>query len=451
MRKSIVCTLAVAMMALCAEAQPKRATEWGYENVAPRRTEFITYSTRNLAEKGDRTAERYYINLEYRLVDAVAIESDKGTPCVQRNYEVDLPIAWRDRDVFLHTEGGAAERAVYVNGKKVGVSRDDRTPSEFFISSYLGDGTTKISIVSPVEPDLRPADMVAPNPTEVLFLYSQPPVRIHDVLVRAVPDEGGKHGVLQIDVVVSSSRRTESLSVGYDIYSPEKELKYYDLREIEIPYGKTDTVHFRTNIYGAMERLWSAESPKLYDVTIYTKRGRIMTEYLNLKVGFGQTTYDGENIYRNGKPIKIAPVRYNSASTRKQTEADIKHLKAEKYNTIYVSYPQPWWFYDICDSVGVYVVEQANINTDAKGGDVSRRGSLTNNPQWLGEFLERQKAAYYRTRIHPCIIAWSLGAPSGGGYNMYKCYEWFKSVESERPVVYRDGDWNTDITLPDEH
>lgn len=444
MRKIIVSSVAM-LVAMVASAQLPQPTEFGYENVAQRRTEFITYSTRNLAEKGDRTAERYFVNLEYRLTEAVSVESEKGTPCVRRNYEVELPIAWRDRDVFLHTEGGPAERVIYVNDKRVGEARDDRAPAEFLISSYLGDGVTKISIVSPVEPDSRPAEMVAPNPTENLFLYSQPPVRIHDVLVRAVPDDTHKHGVLNLDVVVSSSRRTETISVGYDIYSPEKELKYYDLREIEVPYGQTDTIHFQTNIYGAMERLWSAESPKLYDVTIYTKRGRIMTEYLNLKVGFGETTFDGEQIYRNGKAIDIRSVRYNSAPNRKQTEADINQLKREKYNTICVDYPQPVWFYDLCDKVGMYVVEQANINTDDKGGDVSRKGSLANNPRWLPEFLERQKATYYRTRIHPCIIAWSLASPSGRGYNMYKCYEWFKSVESQRPVIYRDGDWNTDL------
>ena len=445
--KKLIFSCVVALVSLGAAAQ-KSPTLVGYDNVAPRRTEFITYSTRNLAEKGDPTAERYFVNLEYKLLDIVATDDEHGRPCVSKDYEVELPIAWRDRDVFLHTEGGAAERTVYVGGKKVGSARDDRSPAEFLISPYLGDGITRISIVSPVECDTRPSEMVEAATRERLYLYSQPAVRIHDVLVRAVPNDTRKHGVLKIDIVVSSSRRTETISVGYDIYSPDKELKYYDLREIEVPYGKTDTVHFETNIYGAMERLWSAESPKLYDVTIYTKRGRIINEYLNLNVGFGDIGYDKEKIYRNGKAINIVPVAYNSAPTRKQTEADIKYLKKEKFNTIYVSYPQPIWFYDICDEVGMYVVEQANINTNPMGGDVSRNGSLTNNPKWLGEFLERQKASYYRSRIHPCIIAWSLGAPSGEGYNMYKCYEWFKSVESERPVVYGNGDWNSDTILP---
>jgi beta-galactosidase len=88
----------------------------------------------------------------------------------------------------------------------------------------------------------------------------------------------------------------------------------------------------------------------------------------------------------------------------KDTEADLKALKKEKINTLYVDYPQPYWFYDICDRVGIYVVERANINTDPKGGDRSRRGSLVNNLQWLEEFIERQAASYYRSRIHPASL-----------------------------------------------
>jgi beta-galactosidase len=197
-----------------------------------------------------------------------------------------------------------------------------------------------------------------------------------------------------------------------------------------------------------MERLWSAESPKLYDVTLYVKHNRIITEYLNIKVGFGRTSHDGERIYRNGKAIDIKPAYYNAAETAKITEADIKRLKKEGKNTILVDYPQPWWFYDICDRVGIYVVDQANINTDDKGGDMSLSGTLANNPAWLGEFVQRQQATWWRSRRHPSVIAYSLGGPSGSGYNMYKCYEWMKSVEPNRPIVYSGGEWNSDLQLP---
>lgn len=444
MRKRLL-TLLASLLTLSAMAQSSN----GYTNegIAPRRTEFISYSTRNAAEKGDRSVERYYLNLQYKQTQTSTNESGERVAL----YEVEVPLVWRDRDIFLHTEGGAAEKRIEVNGSTVGSCRDNRTPNEFLISKYIKDGITQIAIISPAECDLRPAEMLGENPLEEqIFLYSQPPIHIHDILISAKPNEEGRYGVLTMDVVVSSSRRTtEQISVGYDIYSPEKELKYYDLREVSVAGMGLDTLRFSTNIYGAMERLWSAESPKLYDVTLYLKRSGIISEYINIKVGFGTTTYADGQILRNGKPIDIRAAHYTTTSGAKTTEADVKALKKQNINTLYTPHPQPYWFYDICDRVGMYVVEQANINTDPKGGDRSRRGTLANNPQWLSEFVERVESSYYRVRIHPSIVAWSLGGNSGGGYNMYKCYEWLKERETERPVTYGSGEWNSDLSLPE--
>lgn len=363
-----------------------------------RRSEFVTYSTRTGAEKGNRSAEKFYIDLGDKLVSTTT--SPEGN--IVRLYEVELPLLWRDRSVFIHTEGGAAERQIFVGGALVGSHRDERTPGEFLITKYLKDGVTRIEIISPAQSDRRPAEMLGENPLkEQLFIYSQPAIHIHDVIVSAKPDATKKHGELKMQVVVNTTiDRQEKISVGYDIYSPEQELKYYDLREKEVKGKGLDTLLFETNIYGAMERLWSAESPKLYNVTLYLKRNGIISEYLNINVGFGETKFDADGIIRNDKHIDIKAARYNATGDQKVTEADIKALKKRKINTIYIDYPQPYWFYDICDRVGMYVVEQANINTDPKGGDRSRKGSLANNPQWLDDFLERVKSSYYLSLIH---------------------------------------------------
>lgn len=417
-----------------------------YKGLAERRSEFISYSTRNAAEKGVRANERYYINLDRHLKSSTNNEEGEMVTL----YEVQLPLLWRDRDTFIHLEGGPSEKILRINGKVVGECRDNRTPCEFNISKFIRDGITRIEIVSPQECDNRPADMIPmESPVEQMFLYAQPPYHIHDVTLSATPDKTRKHGELKMEVVVNATvARGDKIAVGYDIYSPEKELKYYDVREMEIAGVGLDTLLFETNIYGAMERLWSAESPKLYEVTFYLKRNGIILEYICFNVGFGDTTYADGKIYRNGEPIDIKAASYNSAATQKQTLEDIKALKNEGFNTIYPDYPQPYWFYDICDQVGLYVVEQANINTDPKSGDRSRKGTLANNPKWVNEFLERARGCYFRVRNHPSIIAWSLGGASGNGYNMYKCYEWFKSQDNLRPIVYRDGEWNSDAQLP---
>ena len=78
---------------------------------------------------------------------------------------------------------------------------------------------------------------------------------------------------------------------------------------------------------------------------------------------------------------------------------------------------------------------------------ISYRRITSNDPSLADEYLERVKAMYYRSRNHSCVIAFALGGESGNGYNMYKAYEWLKSVEKSRPVICADadGEWNSDL------
>ena len=138
---------------------------------------------------------------------------------------------------------------------------------------------------------------------------------------------------------------------------------------------------------------------------------------------------------------------YNAAADRKTTLAELKALKAKGKNTICPDYPQPAWFYELCDSLGLYVIDRANINAPERSGDRTVGGTPSNDPRLVGDYLERVKAMYYRSRNFTCVIAYSLGGPSGNGYNMYKAYQWLKSVEKSRPVIYSDtdGEWNSDL------
>ena len=137
------------------------------------------------------------------------------------------------------------------------------------------------------------------------------------------------------------------------------------------------------------------------------------------------------------------PDKDDLATTRKQLEA----LRASGVNMLFPDYPQPYWFYDLCDELGLYVIDCANINAPEKRDDRKVGGTPSNDPSLADEYLERVKAMYYRSRNHSCVIAFALGGESGNGYNMYKAYEWLKSVEKSRPVICADadGEWNSDL------
>ena len=406
---------------------------------APLRAEFISFDTRPDAESGDRNRAEYYRPIEFK-------ELKPG----KFGAEVELPFQWQERRTFLHVEGLAMFN-LYVGGEAVGFSQDSRAPSEFDITPYIGE---KLDILlEAFSGDGMAMENIVGAGTKPVrtYIYSQPKIRVGDYRVTARPDSLARNGELKIDVAVANDAKSEeSFAVGYDIYSPSGKLLYYNIREVKLEPGGRDTVRFDDVIQGAMQNLWSAATPSLYKTTIYIRyRGRFI-EYIPFNVGFGATSFERESVMRNGKAIDIKPVRYNAASTRPATESRLKELKRSGYNTIYVDYPQPYWFYDLCDLQGLYVVDQANNNTDTGRGNPDIGGALANDPTLADVFTERALTAYKRSANHVCIIGWSLGGDCGNGYNMYRAYKLLKAEGDPRPVVYRDagGEWNNDVVLP---
>ena len=150
---------------------------------------------------------------------------------------------------------------------------------------------------------------------------------------------------------------------------------------------------------------------------------------------------------RLGSEIAVREATYNAAGDPATTRKQLEALRASGVNMLFPDYPQPYWFYDLCDELGLYVIDCANINAPEKRDDRKVGGTPSNDPSLADEYLERVKAMYYRSRNHSCVIAFALGGESGNGYNMYKAYEWLKSVEKSRPVICADadGEWNSDL------
>ena len=168
-----------------------------------------------------------------------------------------------------------------------------------------------------------------------------------------------------------------------------------------------------------------------------------------MKVGFTEYGYTEQGeITAFGTPLKLNKTTYNAASDRATTEREIKALKAKGVNCLCPDYPQPRWFYDICDRVGIYVIDCMAISSPTAHDDRNMGGTPANAPWLVEEYVSRAKAMYYRTRNHACIIAFSLSnTNSGNGYNMYKAYEALKSIGDSRAIIYPfvDGEWNSDI------
>lgn len=416
------------------------------EGTAPLRSEFVSYDTRVAAETRDRTKSRYYKDVEFK---AVGQHTNANTFIAK----TDLDFRWEGRRTYLHVEG-LSDFTVEVNHQRVGSSGDSRTPSEFDITQYIADG--KNSFTLEVYPNTQVASLEAatyPHNTPLrCFVYSQPELRVEDFrVVSAAADSTGSKGVLTLDVTVANdSKQPEVFTVGYEIYSPQGKMLYYNLHEFDLEPTARETVRFEDVIKESLGNLWAAGSPKVYKAMVYVRQQGRYLEYIPFNIGFGTTTYNRNYIYRNGKQVNINGFSYNSDPTPRATTAQIKSIAAKGYNTIFVDYPQPYWFYDICDDAGVYVIDRANINIHPNiRGNINIGGSAVNDPRMVDIFVNRIAAAYTRSANHPCVIALSLGGECGNGYNMYKAYQAAKQLNGSLPVVYADaeGDWNSDIVI----
>ena len=414
------------------------------------RSEFVYYDKREDAKQDIRTNIENYITIAPEL----QFESAEGK--VRRVYEqkITIPATWNDYNTYLHLENIGGDYSLFINGEQVTPPVDRFTPSEFYLSPYLVQGENTLAIVVVEEASMRALDenlkQAERKQFDNCYLFAQRRLAIYDYDARLVPDSLNRFAQLRLDVIADNSFSTdEVVYIGYDIYDPEGKLKEYSVNDLAMEGYTRDTLSFKPFIYNSNPNRWSPSNPKLYDLTLYLKVNGILREYIPMKIGFTKYGYTEQgDITAFDAPLKLNKATYNAASDKATTEREIKALKAKGINCLCPDYPQPRWFYDICDRVGIYVIDCMAISSPTAHDDRNMGGTPANAPWLVDEYIARAKAMYYRTRHHACIIAFSLSnTNSGNGYNMYKAYEALKAIDDNRAIIYpyAEGEWNSDI------
>ena len=412
------------------------------------RTEFICYDKRADAKSDIRTNNDKYIDLRPTL----QFEGEGSVRAVYEQ-EIDVPASWNDYNAYLHTENVGGDYTIFVNGAQITAPIDRFTPTEIYISPYLVQGKNVVAVVVVEEPYMAAVAEGLTMPQRQQFdncyIFAQRRLGIYDFSVRLVPDSLERFAELRLDVLVDNSFSSdEVIEVGYDIYAPDGKLMEYSVNDLALEKFTRDTLSFKPYIYHSNPNRWSPANPKLYDLTLYVKRSGILWEYIPLKVGFAQYGYTEDGaITAFGKPLTLKKETYNAAADRATTEREIKALKQRGINCLMPDYPQPRWFYDICDRVGIYVIDCAAVASPSCADNRALGGTPANAPELVDEYLRRVESMYHRAQNHVSIIAFSLGKRAGNGYNLYKAYELLKSKGDSRAIIYEDadGEWNTDL------
>jgi beta-galactosidase len=404
-----------------------------------------------------------YVNSDYEFPgepDPPHIPHDSNpVGCYKRWFTV--PVAWADKEVFVHF--GAVKSAFYiwVNGQFVGYSQGSKTPAEWRLTPYLRPGANSMAMEVYRWSDgtyLECQDMWRLSGiTRDVFLYAAPPARIRDFRVLAGLDEAYADGRLTVEVEMVNHRPTapvRPLTLALRLFDPEGREFITERRPVDLAGRDRARVVFTQAV--ASVRKWSAETPTLYDLVLELQGedGRTL-EAVGCKTGFRTVEIRGGRLLVNGVPIRLKGVNRHEHDPRTlhvMSEAvmrrDIQLMKQFNINAVRTChYPNDPRWYELCDQYGIYLVDEANIESHGMGYG---ERSLAKNPDWREAHLDRTMRMVERDKNHPSVIVWSLGNEAGDGPNFAATYAWIKQRDPSRPIHYeRAGEGpDTDIVCP---
>jgi beta-galactosidase len=369
-----------------------------------------------------------------------------------------IPDTWRGHRVILHFGSVKSAGFVWVNGRDVGFTKGSKTPSEFDITDHLRPGQNSLAVQVYRFSDgdyLEDQDYWKISGLERdVFLYAVPPVHVRDYWLRAGLDAAARDGVFDADVALTNAtgRRSARMRVVLELRDPDGRpaLPGPLVADARVPADTTITLHAAV----PHPARWTAETPRLYTalLSLVNDRGDT-TQVFVQRIGFRRVEIAGGLLLVNGTPVTIRGVdrhEHDPWTGRYVTEESMRHdivlMKQANINGVRTShYPDDPKWYDLADELGLYLVDEANIESHGMGYHPDT--TLGNNPAWRAAHLDRTRRMVERDKNHASVLLWSLGNEAGDGVNFEATYNWIHGRDSSRPVMYERARWHTRVDL----
>lgn len=359
-----------------------------------------------------------------------------------------VPDAWAGREVFLTFDGVESFFTLWLNGRELGFSKDSRTPATFRLTPHLraGENLLAVEVIRWCDGSyLEDQDFWRLSGIfRDVTLWSTPAVHLRDFFVTTSPE--GKSGAWTLRVQ-GELRNYGTNTAGAAVSASLRDAAGRVVAETAIPRdtlqaGATKPFEMRASV--ASPQLWSAEIPALYSLVLEVKdaTGR-PTEAIPWRVGFRTVEIAGGQLLINGMPVLMRGVNRHEhdpdtghVMTRERMIQDIVLMKQNNINAVRTChYPNVPGWYDLCDEYGLYVIDEANIESHGMGYD---EHTLAIVPSWGPAHLDRTIRMVERDKNHASVVIWSLGNEAGFGDNFRKTYDWTKQRDPSRPVQYEN-------------
>ncbi len=357
-----------------------------------------------------------------------------------------LPKDFSKGRVYLRFDGVESAYYVWVNGIYIGYSEDSFTAGEYDITDALQDGENMLAVEVYRWSDgsyLEDQDFwrLAGIFRDVT-LFTTPDVQVRDVWVRSTLADDYTTGIVEGDVWVRNAGKAATAATTLDVTIGDVYVKTLAIpalgagEEVKVALPKVEV---------PAVKCWTAETPNLYPVSIKLSNGdtrMFNTGFRRIEVGPGGCLLvNGKSVIIKGANRHEMDPDRGRALTRERIEQDVLIAKSANFNAIRTShYPNHPYFYEVCDRVGIYVMDEANVEAHEIRGT---RYCLNDVPSWHGAYEFRIRNMFQRSKNHPSIIMWSLGNETGPGKNLADQGDWLMATDKNRLVHYCDFPWNS--------
>ena len=371
-----------------------------------------------------------YSNLEYPFpTDPPFVPNEN--PCGV--YFKDFEIAKESKKYYINFEGVSSCFYLFVNGNFVGYSQISHSTSEFDITDVLIDGTNRICVIVVKWCDgsyLEDQDFFRLSGIfRDVYLLTRNPGHLNDISIKALLSDDFESCDIEITADNASSASYELLDINESIIASGT-------------LSKECTINITNPI------LWNAEQPYLYTLLIYQAN-----EIIPFKLGVKRIEIKDKMLLINGKQEILRGVNRHDNDpftgyfvSYENMKRDIFLIKKANCNTIRTShYPNDPRFYELCDQYGLYVVDEADLETHGMGYEVegewdwTRWSLLSNLPEWKSAYIDRAKLLYERDKNFPCVIMWSLGNESGVGVNHRTMAQYIRERDKNALIHYENS------------
>lgn len=390
---------------------------------------------------------------------------DVDNPVGTYRKEFTVPEDWGDKEIFLHFGSITGYAQVYVNEQKVGMTKASKTPAEFNVTKYLKKGNNLLAVQVYRWHDgsyMEDQDFWRITGIERdVFLQAYPKLTIWDFFLKPDLDKQYKKGLFSatVDLRQFDNNSLKKGEVNFDIIDVKGHKVLSQQKRFNVK-DEITSLAFSGTINNVEK--WSAEKPNLYDCVITlldnNKRQIAVTGY---KIGFRKIEIKDAKLHVNGVPTYIKGVNrheHNDSLGHVQTEeimmSDLRLIKQLNMNAVRAShYPNHPLFYKLCDKYGIYVVDEANIETHGMGSVPYFKDTIPHpayRPEWYAAHVDRISRMVERDKNHVSIIGWSLGNECGNGQVFHDEYKRLKAYDPSRFVQFEQSweDWNTDVVCP---